>query len=230
MAAELDRLTLEDLETSKAYLYHRLTGNAPTSDDLVERLVRMAGRRPRCSPQRGVLEQAILQMLDNRTSPLQGKTAGIVRSLAGAFYLPVCPRELLPSHQRNTPRAERVFDLLMARDAMQRDHPSRISSVLVHLASVIDLDAFETVGCKPLTRWYSHSSKQEHPDAQPSLDLSPLYGRGEAARSSLRQFRGGLIKTDCFASQQAARLPPGVGVLLVMFSRYHNYVATRLQA
>lgn len=46
----------------------------------------------------------------------------------------------------------------------------------------------------------------------------------------MRRFRDGLLKTDCFASQQAAQLPPGIGVLLVLFNRYHNYVATRLQA
>lgn len=46
----------------------------------------------------------------------------------------------------------------------------------------------------------------------------------------MRLFRDGLLKTDCFASQEAALLPPGVGVLLVLFNRYHNCMATRLQA
>ena len=144
-------------------------------------------------------------------------------------------QEQSPSHQPTLPRAEQVFDVMMARDAMQQDHPSQISSVLVHLACVIELDALETVRCQPLTPWQSHSSYQEHPDAydptaKPSLDLSPLYGRDKTARSSTRRFRDGLLKTDCFASPRAALLPPGVGVLLVLFNRYHNYVATRLQA
>lgn len=141
VAAVLYHLTIEDLETLKSCLYHRITGRPPTSDDLVERLIHMAGRMSRGPPQNGLLQRLILQVLDHGTTASQAATTSIAPSLAGVS----CPREPFPSHQPGLPRAERVFDLLMARDAMQREHPSQLSSVLVHLASVVELDAFETV-------------------------------------------------------------------------------------
>jgi linoleate 8R-lipoxygenase / 9,12-octadecadienoate 8-hydroperoxide 8R-isomerase len=60
------------------------------------------------------------------------------------------------------------------------------------------------------------------------LDLSPLYGRNEDEQTAMRAFRGGLLKLDCFSNKNILLVPPGVGVLLIMFNRFHNYVAGNL--
>ena len=60
------------------------------------------------------------------------------------------------------------------------------------------------------------------------LDLSPLYGRNADELKDMRQFKDGLIKPDCFSSKRVMGFPPGVGVFLIMFNRFHNYVAGNL--
>lgn len=153
MATALYHLTIEDLETLKACLYHQTIGGTQPSDDLVERLIRIAGRITKVSPQNELLQQVILHMLDNRINPPEVETTNSPRSLAGNIFLSFYQRQPVPSHPTNFPPAGRVFDLLMGRDTIQRDHPSQLSSVLVHLASVIELDAFETVRYKLLSLW-----------------------------------------------------------------------------
>lgn len=44
----------------------------------------------------------------------------------------------------------------------------------------------------------------------------------------MRTFEDGLLKPDCFSSKRTLGNPPGVGVLLIMFNRFHNYVVTQL--
>jgi Animal haem peroxidase len=60
------------------------------------------------------------------------------------------------------------------------------------------------------------------------LDLSPLYGRNEKEQTAMRTFKDGLLKPDCFSSKRILGFPPGVGVMLIMFNRFHNYVVTQL--
>jgi linoleate 8R-lipoxygenase/9,12-octadecadienoate 8-hydroperoxide 8R-isomerase len=40
--------------------------------------------------------------------------------------------------------------------------------------------------------------------------------------------RDGKIKADCFSEKRLLGFPPGVGVLLIMFNRFHNYVVEQL--
>lgn len=40
--------------------------------------------------------------------------------------------------------------------------------------------------------------------------------------------KDGLLKPDTFFSKRVHGFPPGVGVLLIMFNRFHNYVVTSL--
>lgn len=44
----------------------------------------------------------------------------------------------------------------------------------------------------------------------------------------MRTHRDGKIKADCFAEKRLLGFPPGVGVLLIMFNRFHNYVVEQL--
>lgn len=62
------------------------------------------------------------------------------------------------------------------------------------------------------------------------LDLSPLYGSNQEMQNSIRTFKDGKLKPDSFADKRLIGLPPGVGVLLIMFNRFHNYVCDNLAA
>lgn len=67
-------------------------------------------------------------------------------------------------------------------------------------------------------------------DTSSYLDLSPLYGRNQEVQNSVRTFKDGLLKPDTFAEERLLGQPPGVCVMLVMYSRFHNYVAQNIAA
>ncbi|THC94398.1 hypothetical protein EYZ11_006127 [Aspergillus tanneri] len=60
------------------------------------------------------------------------------------------------------------------------------------------------------------------------LDLAPLYGNNQDEQNSVRTFKDGKLKPDCFSTKRILGFPPGVGVLLIMFNRFHNYVVEQL--
>lgn len=60
------------------------------------------------------------------------------------------------------------------------------------------------------------------------LDLSPLYGNNQDQQNSVRTFKDGLLKPDCFYEPRLMGFPPGVSVFLLCFNRFHNYVVTQL--
>lgn len=60
------------------------------------------------------------------------------------------------------------------------------------------------------------------------LDLAPLYGKNLDEQKLMRTFKDGLLKPDCFSSKRILGLPPGCGILLLMFNRFHNYIVTQL--
>jgi hypothetical protein len=62
-------------------------------------------------------------------------------------------------------------------------------------------------------------------DTSSYLDLAPLYGSSRADQESIRTMQGGFLKPDTFAERRLLGLPPGINVMLVMYSRFHNYVA-----
>lgn len=66
-------------------------------------------------------------------------------------------------------------------------------------------------------------------DTSSYLDLSPLYGHTEKMQKSIRTFKDGLLWPDTFAEDRLLRQPPGVNIMLVMYNRYHNYVAKELK-
>ncbi|EEP80274.1 hypothetical protein UREG_05116 [Uncinocarpus reesii 1704] len=81
-----------------------------------------------------------------------------------------------------------------------REHQTKLSSMLFYLAALI------------------------------IHDLSPLYGCNQEEQDQVRTFRDGKLKPDCFSERRVAGFPPGVGVLLVMFNRFHNHVVQNLAA
>lgn len=60
------------------------------------------------------------------------------------------------------------------------------------------------------------------------LDLSPLYGDTQDDQDNIRTFKDGKLKPDCFAEHRLLAFPPGCGVILIMFNRFHNYVVEQL--
>lgn len=118
----------------------------------------------------------------------------------------------------NLPDPGVLFDTLMAR-GKPKEHPNKISSMLFYLASIIIHDCFKT----------SHTDYRKS-DTSSYLDLAPLYGSNWADQKRMRTFQDGKIKPDCFSETRLLSLPPGVGCILIMFNRYHNYAAEQLAA
>ncbi|KAL2857902.1 heme peroxidase [Aspergillus pseudoustus] len=116
------------------------------------------------------------------------------------------------------PEPETLFDSILRRKEY-KEHPNKISSVLFYLASIIIHDLFQT-DPKDETRSLTSSY----------LDLSPLYGNNQEEQNTVRIFKDGKLKPDCFATRRVLGFPPGVGVLLIMFNRFHNHVAENLAA
>ncbi|KAL2006622.1 hypothetical protein VTN00DRAFT_9290 [Thermoascus crustaceus] len=108
-----------------------------------------------------------------------------------------------------------LFDLLMARtDDSFKENPAGISSMLFYHATIIIHDIFRT------NRFDNTIS-----DTSSYLDLAPLYGSSREDQLKIRTMQGGKLKPDTFHEKRLLGQPPGVNVILVMYSRFHNYVA-----
>lgn len=62
-------------------------------------------------------------------------------------------------------------------------------------------------------------------DTSSYLDLAPLYGSKLDDQLKIRTMKGGMLKPDTFHEKRLIGQPPGVNVMLVFYSRFHNYVA-----
>ncbi|KAL2127864.1 hypothetical protein VTI74DRAFT_10040 [Chaetomium olivicolor] len=111
-----------------------------------------------------------------------------------------------------------IYDSVMKRTEYKK-HPNNVSSILWYWASIIIHDLFWTD--------YRDMNKSK---TSSYLDLSPLYGSNQAMQDTIRTFKDGKLKPDCFADKRLLGMPPGVGVLLIMFNRVHNYVCDNLRA
>lgn len=114
-----------------------------------------------------------------------------------------------------------LFDLLLGRDETSDDEMPEsnlgISSMLLYHATVIIHDVFRTnVGDKNIS------------DTSSYLDLSPLYGKDAKTLETVRLFSRGLLKPDTFAEERLLNQPVGVCIYLIMYNRFHNYVAQQL--
>ncbi|ORY72097.1 heme peroxidase, partial [Pseudomassariella vexata] len=231
LVGELSLLTLSDINTLQDFMSAEVNGEHNDSHMLVEHLIQVLCKLPQTSPRRKQLTDTFIRTIWNglphpppRTftylSSYREPTLDIRSSYgvgsAGSQYSRMVPVGI---RQGGLPDPGLIFDLLMARDGRKRDHPSKISSMLLYLAFIIKDDLFQT---KPQDPNVNMTSSY--------LDLSPLYGRNATEQIAMRQFKEGLLKLDCFSSKEVLLLPPGVGVFLVMFNRFHNYVATQLAA
>lgn len=109
-----------------------------------------------------------------------------------------------------------IFDCLLERRE-PKEHPAQVSSVLFYLATIIIHDLFRTDH-----RDFAYSKTSSY------LDLAPLYGSSEKELATMRTFKDGKLHPDCFAETRLLMLPPGSGILLIMFNRFHNHVAEQL--
>ncbi|KAF2460437.1 heme peroxidase [Lineolata rhizophorae] len=109
-----------------------------------------------------------------------------------------------------------IFDSIMARK-VHEPHPNRISSMLFYVATIIIHDLFRTD---------HHDFRKSNTSSY--LDLSPLYGSNAEEQKQMRTFEDGKLKPDCFSESRLLLQPPGVGCILIMFNRFHNYVVEQL--
>lgn len=109
-----------------------------------------------------------------------------------------------------------IFDSVFARTKF-RKHSNNNSSIIFYWASLIIHDLFQTDH-----RDFSNSQTSSY------LDLSTLYGDVQSDQDQIRTFKEGKLKPDCFSEERMLGFPPGCGVLLIMFNRFHNYVVEQL--
>jgi len=111
-----------------------------------------------------------------------------------------------------------VFDTILKRNGMVV-HSGGMSSLIFAFASIVIHSLFRT---DPQDITINNASSY--------LDLSPIYGDNQAAQDKVRDKASGrgLLYPDTFSEERLLFLPPATSVLLVLFSRNHNYVAQRL--
>ncbi|KAH7311220.1 linoleate diol synthase [Stachybotrys elegans] len=112
------------------------------------------------------------------------------------------------------PDPGQLFDLLMARGDDFKENPAGISSMLFYHASIIIHDIFRTSRSDP-----------NKSDTSSYLDLAPLYGSSLRDQLKIRTMLEGKLKPDTFSEKRLLGQPAGVNVMLVLYNRFHNYVA-----
>ncbi|KAI1650500.1 heme peroxidase [Daldinia loculata] len=108
-----------------------------------------------------------------------------------------------------------LFDLLMARDDEHfKESPAGISAMFYYHATIIIHDIFRT-----------SRTDMNISDTSSYLDLAPLYGSSLKDQLEIRTMKEGKLKPDTFHEKRLLGQPAGVNVMLVLYSRFHNYVA-----
>jgi len=232
LIGDIKSLGFKDYHTLVSCLNATTTGTVDDNNLLLENLIQLLSKLPESSKEGKQLTDGLLTQLwsslehppptslsprfcyrsaDGAGNNVHSPSLGA----AGTAYARTVPP--LTFQPPNQPDPATIFDTLMARGETFTPHPQGISSVLFYLAIIITHDIFQT-------------SPEDHSVnlASSYLDLSPLYGRNEEEQRSIRVFKGGLLKPDCFSSKRILGFPPGVGLLLVMFNRFHNYVVVQL--
>jgi cytochrome P450 len=229
---DMSQLRISDVKTLIQIFTDKVSGE-PMNDKeyLMEGLIRTASKLPDDSKNGKTLTNKFLKQLwDDLEHPPRSYlgTKYQYRSADGSFNSLVHPQlgaagtpyartvkpEMIQTPARPDPGV--VFDSIMTRKHSDL-HPNRISSVLFYLASIIIHDCFRTDH-----RDYANSLTSSY------LDLSPLYGSNQKEQDLMRTKVDGKIKPDCFSEARLLFFPPGVGCLLIMFNRFHNYVVENL--
>ncbi|KAH7030729.1 heme peroxidase [Microdochium trichocladiopsis] len=143
---------------------------------------------------------------NNPKDPFQGA--------AGTPYARTCRPSLV--HPGALPDPGLIFEAVMKKRS-HRSHPNNVSSVLWYWATIIIHDLF----------WTDYRN-QEMNKADSYLDLAPLYGHNQEMQDSIRTFKDGMMKPDTFADKRMLGMPPACSIILIMFNRYHNYIAKNL--
>lgn len=255
LISDIQSLGFKDYGTLVQFLNASVTGVNDDNKHLLEHLVQLLSKLPPHSKQmKGLSDGFINQLWTTLDHPpvsslgdqykyrrADGSCNNIYSPQLGAANTPYA-RSVRPTVLQNPdlPEPEIVFEKLsenqppprpmhskhsfniansktVARGDKFEPHPQGISSMLFYLATIIIHDIFQTSHVD-----YSINLASSY------LDLSPLYGRNEDEVKMMRTFRDGLLKPDCFSSSRILGFPPGCGVFLVMFNRFHNYVATQL--
>ncbi|KAL1969515.1 hypothetical protein VTN77DRAFT_8953 [Rasamsonia byssochlamydoides] len=229
---DLPHVNVKDVETIIDVVKAAATGDPQNDRDyIMERVIQLAAGLPTSSRNGQALTDAFMRMLwnDLQHPPISylgqefiyraadGSNNNLLWPRLGAagthYARSVEPKTILPAA---LPEPEVLFDSLLARKTFT-PHPNKLSSILFYVASIIIHDLFRTDRTdfsKSLTSSY--------------LDLAPLYGSNQEEQNAVRTFKDGKLKADCFSDKRALGFPPGVGVLLIMFNRFHNYVVQNL--
>jgi len=229
---DMSYLGIENVETLLRVQKEKILGGL--IDDktyIMEGLIRVAAALPDGSHTRDTVTKGLVtQLWNDLQHPPQsylgskfqyrsadGSNNSLINPQVGAAGTPYA-RTTKPSFMQTPARPDPgvVFDSIMTRKHAEL-HPNRISSMLFYLASVIIHDCFRT----------------SHEDVSISmtssyLDLSPLYGSNQGEQDQMRTGKDGRIKPDCFSESRLLFFPPGVGALLIMFNRFHNYTVENL--
>lgn len=201
-----------------------------TNSSKMERLIAMTGALPEDSKQRRILTNT---MVDGLWDSLQHPPLSYLgdkyqyRTADGSFNNTINPSMGAAGQPyAKSVRSEKklhgcppdpglLFDLLMARDdATFKENPAGISSMLFYHATIIIHDIFRT-----------NRADDTISDTSSYLDLAPLYGSSVADQMKVRTGYRGQLHPDTFHEKRLIAQPPGVNVILVMYSRFHNYVA-----
>jgi hypothetical protein len=122
-----------------------------------------------------------------------------------------------PLPKNSLPDPGLIFDTLLKRDNFAK-HPAGLSSLMFSFAALVIHSVFRT----------SHYDVNIN-ETSSYVDLAPLYGHNQQAQDKVRVRDGrGLLFPDVFAEDRLLLLPPAVCVLLVLFSRNHNFIAKKL--
>ncbi|KAI5479247.1 hypothetical protein MNV49_003941 [Pseudohyphozyma bogoriensis] len=116
----------------------------------------------------------------------------------------------------NLPDPGLVFDCLLKRNEF-KPHPSGLSSMFFAFATCVH-ECFQT-----------NVRDQSINDTTSYVDLSTLYGNNEKEQDSIRTKNGkGTIHNDSLACARLMFMPASVIGVMILFSRNHNHIASRL--
>lgn len=134
---------------------------------------------------------------------------------AGSSYARTIPP--LKPRGPNLPDPELVFEQLLKRKGVFREHPSGLNRLFFSFATVVIHECFQTSRTDP---WINETSGY--------VDLSTLYGNTGKEQTRVRTYENGTIFPDSIASERIMMMPPGVVAVLLLFSRNHNDIAKNL--
>ncbi|GAW12865.1 hypothetical protein ANO14919_022360 [Xylariales sp. No.14919] len=231
---DLKALSKKDLQTIKTIIKSKLKGEQLIDDKtmIMEKTIQLVAGLPHGSRLRAELTNNFINELWNTLDhpPLlwmgdkheyrqaDGSWNNPLDPTIGAANTPYA-RTCRPSIQVGAlPDPELIYETIMKR-TNYRKHPNNVSSVLWYWADIIIHDLF----------WTDQRDISKNKTSS-FLDLSPLYGSNQEMQDSVRTFKDGLMKPDTFADKRLLGQPPGVSVILIMFNRFHNYVAKNLAA